>query len=163
VQVVLYTWTLQFTTGHVRPFSMVSLSTTSSHGLMLVRDSKSQCTSDSTLTVTCYTGPMPITILFMAVPLGECWQVTNDVFLFGLNVRAFIKVARGEEPPPPPPKFSFGIPPTLFKKILLFQKSKREEHPPPPLPICPWDTHYQFSINVRLSNEIEIHRDFTCS
>jgi len=52
--VILYTWTLQFTTGHVRPFSIVSLSTTSLHGLMLVRDSKSRCTSDSTLTVTCY-------------------------------------------------------------------------------------------------------------
>jgi len=55
VRVVFYTWTLQFTTGHVRPFSIVSLSTTSLHGLMLVRDSKSRCTSDSTLTVTCYT------------------------------------------------------------------------------------------------------------
>jgi len=42
--------------GHVRPFSIVSLSTTSLHGLMLVRDSKSRCTSDSTLTVTCYKG-----------------------------------------------------------------------------------------------------------
>ena len=36
----------------------VPLSTISSHGLMLVRDSKSRCTSDFTLTVTCYTcGP----------------------------------------------------------------------------------------------------------
>ena len=33
---------------------MVNWSTTSLHGLMLVRDSKSRCTSDSTLTVTCY-------------------------------------------------------------------------------------------------------------
>jgi len=47
--------TLQFTTGHVRPLSIVSLSTTSWHGLMLVRDSKSRCTSDFTLTVTRYT------------------------------------------------------------------------------------------------------------
>jgi len=53
--VVLYTWTLQCTTGHVRLFSIVSLSITSLHGLMLVRDSKSRCTSDTTLTVTCYT------------------------------------------------------------------------------------------------------------
>jgi len=41
-------------TGTSRPFSIVSLNTTSSHGLMLVRDSTSRCTNDSTLTVTCY-------------------------------------------------------------------------------------------------------------
>ena len=35
-------------------FSIVSLSTTYLHGLMLVRDSMSRCTSDSTLTITCY-------------------------------------------------------------------------------------------------------------
>ena len=52
VRVVLYTWTLQFNTDTSRLFSIVSLSTTSLHGLMLARDSKSQCTSDSTLTVT---------------------------------------------------------------------------------------------------------------
>ena len=55
MRVVLYTWTLQFTTGHVRVFSIVSLSTTYLPGLMLVRDSMSRCTSDSTLTITCYT------------------------------------------------------------------------------------------------------------
>ena len=59
LRVVLYAWTLQFTTGHVRLFSIVSLSTTSLHGLMLVRDSKSRCTSDSTLTITCYILTLP--------------------------------------------------------------------------------------------------------
>jgi len=41
VRGVPYTWTLQSTTGTPRPFSINSLSTTSSHGLMLARDSKS--------------------------------------------------------------------------------------------------------------------------